>query len=106
MIVEYLIFTVGSAERDAWLEADQRTWTAFLSRQPGFVSKSVWVSRDRPEEICAAIVWTDEASWKSIPQEALDAVDLEMGDLVRPPTLNVFDVTSHVTAAAADGVAR
>ncbi len=103
MIVEYLTFTVSPEDREAWLEVDAQTWTAFLSRQPGFVSKSVWLHRDRPDEICAAIVWTDEAAWKSIPEEALQAVDHAMGDMVRPLRLDVFEVASFTPPSLAEG---
>lgn len=102
MIVEYLTFTVSPADREAWIAADARTWTPFLARQPGFVSKSVWLNRDRPDEICAAIIWTDEASWKAIPAEQLRAVDRDMGDMVRPLRMDVFDVAAHTSSSPTD----
>ncbi|MEM6477182.1 MAG: TIGR03792 family protein [Pseudomonadota bacterium] len=92
MVIEELIFEVANDEHDAWIAADAASWTPFLSRQRGFVSKQLWVRRDEPDRIRAIIIWTDEASWKSIPQADLDACDDLMGALKRPLVCNTHDV--------------
>ena len=48
VIVEELVLQVDERDLDAFLDADARVWTAFLSRQPGFVRKEVWLPADAP----------------------------------------------------------
>ena len=91
-VVEFLTFTIDPVDQDGWLDADAGIWTPFLSAQPGFVSKQTWTDRTHPDRVHAVIVWTDEASWKAIPAEALAAVDDEMGEWRRPLVEHVFDI--------------
>lgn len=90
--VEFLSFTVAAQDRAGWLDADERIWTNFLRAQPGFVSKQTWIDRAQPDRVHAVIVWTDEVSWKSIPSDALAAVDEEMGEWRRPLVEHVYDI--------------
>ena len=93
MVVEYLSFQIEPSERDAWLRVEEQTWSRFLERQPGFVSKQMWVERDHPGEVFAVITWRDEASWHSIPADELAAVDASMGAaFLNPTACRVFDV--------------
>ena len=92
MVIEFLTFTVAPADQAHWLDLDADTWTRFLQRQPGFVSKQVWVDREFVDQVHAVITWTDEASWHAIPSDELAAVDAEMGEWIRPCTLRAFDV--------------
>lgn len=92
MVVEYLTFEVDPADRARWLEVEERTWSRFLERQPGFVSKQMWVERDHVHLVHAVIVWADEASWQAIPAAELAAIDESMGPWFREPTCRVFDV--------------
>lgn len=91
-VVEFLTFTVAAEDQADWLDADERIWTTFLSAQPGFVSKQTWTDRANPDQVHAVIIWTDEASWKSIPADALAAVDDEMGAWRRPLVEHVYDI--------------
>lgn len=92
MVIEYLTFIIDPAERDGWLAVEEQTWSRFLERQTGFVSKQMWVERDQPGAVHAVIVWQDEASWHAIPHDELAAVDQAMGSWMRDPTCRVFDV--------------
>lgn len=89
--MEFLSFEVDASERDAWISADHRIWTAFLRRQEGFVDKQVWTDRADPGLVHAVIIWSDEESWKAIPTSELARVDDEMGEWRRPFTERVFD---------------
>lgn len=100
MVVERLTFSVTKADRAAWMAADAKSWSPFLARQPGFVSKQLWVQRDRPDEIQAIILWESEAQWKAIPQAELEATDALMGDMVRPLVCHTFDVVAHTDPAS------
>ena len=93
MVIEYLSFQIEPAGRDAWLRVEAQTWSRVLERQPGVVSKQMWVERDNPGEVFAVITWQDEASWHAIPAEELAAVDASMGAaLLNPIGCRVFDV--------------
>lgn len=92
MVIEFLTFTIDPSEQAGWMPVEEQAWSRFLERQVGFVSKQLWVERDRPNEVHAVITWTDEASWNAIPQEELAAVDASMGKWLRDPTCRIFDV--------------
>jgi uncharacterized protein (TIGR03792 family) len=98
VIVEFLTFPVPRRLRDRWLAVEQRTWSEFLVRQRGFVDKQLWVEPDHEDEIHAVIRWTDEESWKSIPEEELAAVDEAMGSMRRAPELRVFHVVDEIAS--------
>lgn len=91
-IVEFLTFAVAASDREDWIAADERVWTAFLRAQPGFVSKQVWTDRDDPDNVHAVITWSDEHAWKSIPADDLARTDEEMGTWRRPLVMRAFDV--------------
>lgn len=95
VIIEFLTFAVDPDDQADWLAVDERIWTQFLSLQPGFVRKQIWVSRERPYEINAIIQWADEHSWKSIPTHTLAALDAAMGEWWRASTLQTFDVVGR-----------
>ncbi len=95
MVIEYLTFTVDPAGLDAWLAADEQIWSRFLERRPGFIGKQVWVERGRPHEVHAVITWADEGSWHAIAQSEIDALDADMGALLRIPACRTFDVIRH-----------
>ncbi|MEY4373748.1 MAG: hypothetical protein RL219_2517 [Actinomycetota bacterium] len=92
MVIEFLTFSVSESDRAQWMEVEERTWSRFLERQPGFVRKQLWLERGRPDEVHAMIVWADDESWFSIPADELAAVDAEMGSWWRDCTLRTFDV--------------
>ncbi len=92
MVVEFLTFTVAVADQGTWLEVEERTWSRYLEQQPGFISKQVWVDRDRADQIHCVITWADQASWDAIPDADVERVDAEMGEWFRPCTMRSFDV--------------
>ncbi len=92
MVVEFLTFTIDPSERAAWLPIEERSWSRFLERQNGFISKQLWMERDRPDEVYAVIFWESEALWHAIPKEELAAVDASMGGWLRDPTCRTYEV--------------
>ncbi len=95
MVVEFLTFEVKADELPEWLAVDQQTWSNFLARQPGFVSKQVWSERENGR-IHTIIWWEDEASWHAIPVNELEAVERSMGSWSRGCSMTVFDVVKVV----------
>ena len=92
MVIELLTFEIRPHVRNAWLDADEKVWTAFLETCDGFVRKEVWIDPDRPDEVTVAIWWRSMAQWKSIDSEAVARVDARMGDLAVEPTCRSFEV--------------
>ena len=87
MIVEELVLQVEESDLDAFLDADARIWTAFLSRQPGFLRKEVWVPADRAGTVVIMVWWESRELWKSITDAQVAAVDREMGEWYREPVV-------------------
>ena len=92
MVIEFLTFDVNAEEREEWLAVEEQTWSRFLERQAGFVSKQIWSEHGNPDQVHAMIYWLDEASWHAIPAHELEAVDKSMGRWFRACTMKVFDV--------------
>ncbi|HMK12315.1 MAG TPA: TIGR03792 family protein [Acidimicrobiales bacterium] len=94
MIVEELTLEVHHDDVEAFLDADARVWTAFLSRQPGFVRKEVWLPDDRPGVILIMVWWQSRQLWKAITDAQVAAVDAQMGEWFREPTVREFRVVA------------
>ena len=86
-IVEELVLQVDARDVDAFLDADARVWTTFLSRQPGFLRKEVWLPADRPNTVVVMGWWQTRELWKAITDEHVAAVDREKGEWYREPVL-------------------
>ena len=93
MVIEFLTFKVDPAERDEWLSIEEQTWSRYLEKRPGFIRKEVWTNRDHPDEVHAVIWWSDEATWFTVPEEDIVAVDASMGKWFREAqSMRIFDV--------------
>jgi len=91
-VIEFLTFDVPPTERDEWLAIEELHWSRFLERQPGFIRKEIWLSRDAPSAVHAVIWWESMAHWKQIEQGELDRVVEAMGSYERTATCSSFDV--------------
>ncbi|HTN79330.1 MAG TPA: TIGR03792 family protein [Acidimicrobiales bacterium] len=94
MIVEELTLDVDDGDIEAFLDADARVWTAFLSRQAGFVRKEVWLPHDRPGSVVIMVWWESREMWKAITDEQVAAVDARMGEWFREPAVREYRVVS------------
>lgn len=92
MVIEMLRFAVDPEERSEWLEVEERTWSRFLERQPGFVRKEMWVEEGDHDHVHAVIWWESLAQWKAVGPDAVRAVDETMGSWLRRATLRTFHV--------------
>lgn len=100
MIVEFLTFAVPPGELDEWMEVEEREWSRFLERQPGFVRKEMWRGTVvegaeppvGPDRIHAVIWWRSEEDWKSIPAADLQRVVEAMGPHERTAICHAYDV--------------
>lgn len=92
MVIEMLTFEVAPDERTEWLALEERVWSRFLERQPGFVRKEIWIEDERPDLVQVVIWWESLDLWKRITPEQVAEVDRGMGDSWRECTMRVFDV--------------
>jgi uncharacterized protein (TIGR03792 family) len=95
VVIEFLTFRVHPSERAAWMEVEERTWSRFLERQAGFVRKQLWVDVDDEHHVHAMIEWASLDHWKSIPADALAAVDRAMGAWHRESTCRTFAIVRN-----------
>lgn len=92
MVIEWLTFDVPLVEQAKWLEIEERVWSRYLERQPGFLGKEIWVEEDSASLVHAVIRWESMELWKKITQEQVDEVDQLMGDAWKPCTMKVYEV--------------
>ena len=92
MVIELLTFEVSPDERDEWLNVEERVWSRFLERQPGFVRKEMWIEDGDDSRVHAVIWWETKEQWKAIGAATVDSVDAEMGEWFREPTMREFRV--------------
>lgn len=82
LAVEHLLFKVTPELVDKWIEVDHEVWTLELSKQPGFLKKETWVSRDVPGDITTIVYWSDIDLWKSIDHDWLMEVDKKFNQII------------------------
>lgn len=87
-----LTFAVTPDERAEWLDVEERAWSRFLERQPGFVRKEMWLEEGDDDHVHAVIWWESMEQWKAIGPEAVSEVDHSMGKWLRRPTTRVHHV--------------
>jgi uncharacterized protein (TIGR03792 family) len=76
--VEYLIFLLEDPDKvEAFISIDHEVWTTYLSSFDGFISKEVWINKNKPGEIHTILIWENLECWKGIPLEQLKAKDTE-----------------------------
>jgi uncharacterized protein (TIGR03792 family) len=92
MVVEFLTFAISADELDEWLAVEERHWSRFLERQPGFVRKEMWRPAEHDDRMHAVIWWRSMEDWKAVPSAALDEVAAAMGDYERTALCDTFDV--------------
>ena len=87
-----LTFEVAEAERDQWLEVEERHWSRYLEARPGFVGKQMWVEDGDPQRVHAVIWWESMADWEAVPKPEVEATDAAMGEWLRVPVARAFRV--------------
>lgn len=72
-IVEHLRVKVPAGAREAWLEAERRTWEPWLEAQPGFLGRDLLWDAAREEGILL-IHWASREQWQAIADEDVQRV--------------------------------
>ncbi len=85
IVVEHLRLHVPSKSRQAWLEAEHKSWGPWLAKQFGFLSRELfWDSES--EEATLLIRWTNRDAWKAIPQEEIEHIQELFEEISRDTT--------------------
>lgn len=72
-VIELLRLRVPGAAREAWLEAERRTWEPWLQAQSGFLGRQLLWDPDREEGVLL-IHWASRQQWKAIGERDVDQV--------------------------------
>ncbi|NJR38961.1 MAG: TIGR03792 family protein [Leptolyngbyaceae cyanobacterium CSU_1_4] len=75
MVIEWLKFTVVAELREQFVQRDAEIWTPVLAQYSGFLSKEVWISPERLDEVIAVIRWQSLEQWQAIPTSVLDETE-------------------------------
>ena len=75
-VVEHLRLQVPEEARQAWLEAELKTWDPWLRKQKGFLGREVLWDIERQEGVLL-IHWADRQDWKAIPMPEVAAIQQE-----------------------------
>lgn len=116
IVLEQLYFTVPPKLLPRYFEADNATWTSFLSGVPGFLGKEVSVQhsallpalKNANVTVRCVVCWASYVQWKAIPPSQLAAVDAAftkaMGStiLITQSTAWDLDTTYSLTAPCHD----
>lgn len=65
-IVENLEFQIQNDKIEDFLKNDYEIWTKFLSKQPGFLRKETWISKEKIGNIKTIVHWENLNCWKNI----------------------------------------
>jgi uncharacterized protein (TIGR03792 family) len=76
-VVEWIQYQVPPAVQAKFIEKDEQIWTAFLSAQPGFLSKEVLVSAKQLNEILILVHWASREAWFGIARSQLERVQAQ-----------------------------
>jgi uncharacterized protein (TIGR03792 family) len=81
-VIELLRLQVPAAGREAWLEAERRSWQPWLEQQSGFLGRDLlWDPQH--EEATLVIRWASREQWKAIPSAEVERVQREFEHLAR-----------------------
>lgn len=75
MVIEWLKFQVPQEVREKFIQKDNEIWTAYLSKQKGFLGKEVWINPKSPTEVVLVVHWASREDWSAVPKEGLDKTE-------------------------------
>ena len=84
MYIEYLRFQIKPGFKERFLQLDKELWTSYLSQNPGFHKKEVWLNPEDPTDLIIIVWWSDREQWKSITPEQVRAIDQKFEEAIGP----------------------
>ena len=84
-IVEHLKLDVPKKYKNAWLKAEEGSWTPWLLKQDGFLGRQLFWDQ-KNEEATLLIGWESRALWKNIPQAEINLVQQDFEKIARKET--------------------
>ena len=84
-IVEHLRLDVPERVKEAWLNAEKKSWEPWLLKQDGFLGRQLlW--DPKTEEGTLLIGWKSRSAWKSIPQAEIELAQKNFERIARLET--------------------
>lgn len=93
-IVEELVFSIPSEHAAEFVRLDAEIWTKTLSEQPGFLSKVVWTSRKRPDEVRLIVRWKSQQDWNRVPKQLLEETEKQFRKAMRGKEYRLVEVNA------------
>ena len=84
-IVEHLKLDVPKKYKNAWLKAEEGSWTPWLLKQDGFLGRQLFWDQ-KNEEATLLIGWESRAVWKNISQKEINLVQQDFEKIARKET--------------------
>ena len=70
-VVEELRLSVPLKYKDTWLKAEEEVWDPWLSKQDGFLGRTIFYNQ-KTEEALLLVKWQDRKLWKNISDEEVN----------------------------------
>tara|TARA_Y100001970_G_C14129689_1_gene800975 strand:- start:826 stop:1284 length:459 start_codon:yes stop_codon:yes gene_type:complete len=87
VVIEHLRLRVPAKYKDAWLQAEKKSWQPWLEQKDGFIERRLFWD-EKYEEAIILISWSDREKWKSIPQENIQEAQEIFEEYARNETGN------------------
>ena len=84
-VVEYLRLHVPADNLQAWLQAEEGSWSVWLRDQKGFIGRQLFWDKENNEGLIL-IRWSSRKDWKSISRDEMDLIQGQFEFLARELT--------------------
>ncbi len=91
MVIEWLRVKVASESREKFIPLDRKIWTNFLEKQPGFLSKEVWLDPTNLDEVILVVHWQTLEQWKSISKQQLAEIKIQFEQAMLPDKYSIVE---------------
>ncbi len=85
IIVEHLRLSVPLEKREAWLNAEKKSWEPWLAKKKGFLGRQLFWD-DQNEEAVLLITWDSRENWKAIPKSEIEQIQENFEAIARETT--------------------
>ena len=81
-IIEELRLKVPLAYKEEWLQAEEKIWEPWLSKQVGFLGREIFWNKEK-EEALLLVNWENRELWKNISIEEVNNIQKKFEDYVK-----------------------
>ena len=87
LVTEELRLKIPSNYKEKWLEAENKIWEPWLSKQDGFLGRQIFWDKEK-EEALILVNWKNKKLWKSITMQEVNAIQEKFEENVKT-SLNI-----------------